>query len=236
MRFSLITNRAGRRARQSSRQLDHAHGAAKLGRGTLTLRTMLSFEPPHLTAALPEFFNREKVRTAAHCRWQHPHDFFMNRRALRLPLATSLSHCIRAHGRSSDGRSPIHTALSHRRILLLRSVTISRIRRILRAMSSRGLTYRKARVEASGFHGREPDEHRWNIDPARSNSWATRVTIAPAANWTLQILDCQLHSPEAIAPEEDIRRMTASIMYNRPLHNGNWASLLLWDATKAARR
>ena len=27
--------------------------------------------------------------------------------------------------------------------------------------------------------------------------------------------------------------MTASIMYNRPLHNGNWASTLLWGRTRS---
>jgi len=96
-----------------------------------------------------------------------------------------------------------------------------------------GLTYRKARVEASGFHGREPDEHRWNIDPGKVDSWATRITLAPAANWTLQYSIAQLHSPEGIAPQENVRRMTASIMYNRPLHNGNWASLLLWGRNQS---
>jgi hypothetical protein len=89
------------------------------------------------------------------------------------------------------------------------------------------------RVEASGFHGREPDEYRWNIDSGTIDSWATRVTVNPGQNWTGQYSIGQLHSPEALFPDEDVRRMTASIMYNRPFHRGNWASTLLWGRNQS---
>jgi hypothetical protein len=91
-----------------------------------------------------------------------------------------------------------------------------------------GLTYRFLRFEASGFHGREPDEDRWDIDAGKLDSWSTRITFSPAPNWSLQYSITHLTSPEAVHPGEDVRRMTASIMYNRPLAHGNWASLLLW--------
>src|SRR5439155_13277535 len=29
-------------------------------------------------------------------------------------------------------------------------------------------------------------------------------------------------------PTEDVRRMTASLIYNRPMLSGNWASMVLW--------
>jgi len=90
------------------------------------------------------------------------------------------------------------------------------------------LTYKSVRVEASGFHGREPDEFRWNIDAGKIDSWSTRLTVQPGKNWSAQYSFGHLTSPEALHPTEDLQRMTASIMYNRPLTNGDWASTLLW--------
>jgi hypothetical protein len=91
-----------------------------------------------------------------------------------------------------------------------------------------GVTHRSVRLEASGFHGREPDEFRWNINSGKMDSWSARVTANPGQNWSLQYSIAQMHSPEELAPAEDIRRMTASVQYNRPLPGGNWATLLLW--------
>jgi hypothetical protein len=88
-------------------------------------------------------------------------------------------------------------------------------------------------VEASGFHGREPDEYRWNIDSGAIDSWSTRFTFNPSSNWSLQYSLAELRSPESLAPDHDIRRMTASIAYNRPLQNGNWSSLLAWGRNRS---
>jgi hypothetical protein len=96
-----------------------------------------------------------------------------------------------------------------------------------------GLTYRAARIEASGFHGREPDEFRWDIDQGRIDSWSLRLTVQPGRNWSGQYSYARIHSPEALYPDENQERMTASIMYNRSIHNGNWASTLLWGRTSA---
>jgi hypothetical protein len=96
-----------------------------------------------------------------------------------------------------------------------------------------GLTYRIARIEASGFHGREPGEDRWSIDEGAIDSWSTRLTLAPAQNWSGQYSYARIKSPEALFPAEDQERMTASIMYNRPIQNGNWASTLLWGRTRS---
>jgi hypothetical protein len=91
-----------------------------------------------------------------------------------------------------------------------------------------GVTHRRLRLEASGFHGREPDEGRWNINSGKIDSWSARATFNPGQDWSLQYSIAQLYSPEALAPLEDLRRMTASVEYNRPLRRGNWASMALW--------
>ena len=43
----------------------------------------------------------------------------------------------------------------------------------------------------------------------------------------------RIASPEALFPDENQERMTASVMYNRPFHAGNWASTLLWGRTRS---
>jgi hypothetical protein len=92
-----------------------------------------------------------------------------------------------------------------------------------------------ARIEASGFHGREPDEFRWDIDQGKIDSWSTRLTVEPGKNWSGQYSYARMTSPEALFPNENQERMTASIMYNRPFHDGNWANTLLWGRTRSLR-
>jgi hypothetical protein len=98
-----------------------------------------------------------------------------------------------------------------------------------------GLTHGIARIEASGFHGREPDEHRWQVQQGAIDSWSTRLTLQPGQNWSGQYSYAFIHSPEALFPAENQRRMTASIMYNLPFRDstkGNWTSSLVWGRTR----
>ena len=95
-----------------------------------------------------------------------------------------------------------------------------------------GLTHRWVRLEASGFHGREPDEYRWDIDSGKIDSWSGRLTVNPGQNWSGQYSLALLKSPEALHPAENVLRMTASLMYNRPLTNGNWAGTLVWGRNR----
>ena len=81
-----------------------------------------------------------------------------------------------------------------------------------------GLTYRWARVEVSGFHGAEPTEARWHFEPSPNghniDSFATRLTVSPRADWTAQYSIAHIKAPEALYPSEDQQRQTASVMYH----------------------
>jgi hypothetical protein len=168
---------------------------------------------------------------------QHPHDFFMELAAMydrRVTEDTLLSVYLAPMGspalgpmayphRASASENPV-AALGHH----LQDST-----HIADDVITIGLTHRSFRIEASGFHGREPDESRWNLDSGKIDSWATRFSWNPGQNWSMQYSIGQLRSPEALSPAEDLRRMTASIMYNRPLRNGNWASMLLWGRNQS---
>lgn len=96
-----------------------------------------------------------------------------------------------------------------------------------------GFTYKNIRFEASGFHGREPDEYRWDLDSGAIDSWSTRVSVNPGQNWSAQYSIADLHSPESSVPQDDVRRMTVSLMYNRPMPHGNWASMILWGRNQS---
>ena len=211
----------------------------RLGGGTFTVRTMLSLEPATISQRrYPELFQQgETAFGNPIADGQHPHDLFMELAALydyRVGEKTLLSFYYAPMGDPAMG--PVaypHRASASEDPLAPLGHHLQDSTHIASDVVTAGLTYGMARIEASGFHGREPDEHRWNIDPGKVDSWSTRFTVAPGANWTLQYSIAQLHSPEVAAPAEDVRRMTASVAYNHPLHNGNWASLLLWGRNQS---
>ena len=212
----------------------------QFGNGTLTIRTMISFEPATISSRrYPELFQQgETAFGRPIVDGQHPHDFFMELAALydyKVTDRTLLSFYAAPMGdpamgpvayphRASASEDPI-APLGHH----LQDST-----HIAAEVITVGITHRSVRLEASGFHGREPDEFRWNINSGKIDSWSARVTANPGQNWSLQYSIAQLHSPEELAPDEDIRRMTASLQYNRPLRRGNWASLLLWGRNQDA--
>jgi hypothetical protein len=211
----------------------------KLGRGTLTIRTMLSFEPATISSRrYPELFQQgEAAFGRPIVDGQHPHDFFMELAALydykvgdrtllslyAAPMGDPAMGPVAYPHRASAAENPI-APLGHH----LQDST-----HIAADVITLGVAYRNFHLEASGFHGREPDEFRWNVNSGKLDSWSSRVTVNPGQNWSLQYSIAQLRSPEALAPNEDIRRTTASVQYNRPMQRGNWASLLLWGRNQS---
>jgi hypothetical protein len=211
----------------------------KLGSGTLTLRTMLSLEPATVSdRRYPELFQQgETAFGNPIVDGQHPHDFFMELAAIydykfgehnllsfyAAPVGDPALGPIAYPHRSPASEDPI-APLGHH----LEDST-----HIADDVITVGLTHKYFRLEASGFHGREPDEFRWNIDSGKIDSWSTRVTMNPYRNWSFQYSIGQLHSAEVLNPQDDVRRMTASLMYNRPLRNGNWASILVWGRNQS---
>jgi hypothetical protein len=208
------------------------------GPGKLTLRTMLSLEPATVTERrYPELFQvGETAFGKAIVNGQHPHDLFMEIAALydwKLAPSTLLSFYVAPVGDPAIGPTayPHRTSASEDPMATL-GHHLEDSTHIAADVITMGLAYKKARIEASGFHGREPDENRWNIDQGRIDSYSARLTVAPTANWIGQFSAARIVSPEVLVPNDDQFRMTASIAYNRPLPVGNWASTLLWGRTR----
>ena len=212
----------------------------ELGPGTFTMRTMLSLEPATVTNQYyPELFQQgETAYGKPIVDGQHPHDFVMELAALydlNLGDKTLLSFYVAPVGDPAMGP----TAYAHRASASENPIAplghhLQDSTHIADDVITTGLTYKVARLEASGFHGREPDEFRWDIDSGRIDSWSIRATVNPAQNWSAQYSFAHLTSPEALHPNENVDRMTASVMYNRPITRGNWASTLVWGRNRTS--
>jgi hypothetical protein len=209
------------------------------GPGQLTLRTMLSLEPATVTGRqYPLLFQQgETAYGKPIADGQHPHDFVMEFGALydfHLGERTLLSFYLAPVGdpaigptayphRESAIESPVGTLGHHQEDSTHISDDVVTV----------GITHGWLRFEGSGFHGREPNEHRWQVQQGAIDSWSTRLTVQPGKDWSGQYSYGRLHSPEALFPASDQERMTASVMYNRPAHNsGNWATTLVWGRTR----
>ncbi len=214
-----------------------------LGPGTLTARAMLSLEPATITdRRYPELFQvGETAYGNPIVDGQHPHNLFMELALLYdVKLGENALFSLYAAPvgdpaigpeayphRVSASEDPMATLGHH----LQDSTHISD------DVVTLGFAYRIARIEVSGFHGREPGENRWTIGAGPIDSWSTRLTLNPAHDWSGQYSIARLHSPEQLFPAEDTLRMTASVMYDRPLRPGqepggkdwgNWATTLIW--------
>jgi hypothetical protein len=203
-------------------------------RGQITFRTMLSLEPATVTGRFyPEMFQQGETAFGRPINdGQHPHDLFMEIAALydlKLRDDTVLTVYAAPMGDPALGPAAFpHRASASEDPLAPLGHHLQDSTHIAADVLTLSLTHKFFRIEASGFHGREPDENRWNIEHGAIDSWSTRLTVNPAKNWSAQYSFGRLTSPEALHPDEDTDRMTASVMYNRPIAHGEWSSMLLW--------
>jgi len=211
----------------------------KAGRGVFTIRNMLTLEPATISdRRYPLLFQQgETAYGVPIADGQHPHDFIMELAVLYdlklggngllsfyfAPVGDPAIGPLAYPHRASAAEDPVATLGHHQEDST----------HVAADVATAGLTYRIVRIEASGFHGREPDEFRWDIDQGKIDSWSTRLTIQPGKNWSGQYSYGRITSPEALFPAENQERMTASLMYNRPLTNGNWANTFVWGRTRS---
>jgi hypothetical protein len=87
-----------------------------------------------------------------------------------------------------------------------------------------GVFSRTAKLEASWFNGREPDEERLDLDLRTPDSFAARLSINPAPSWSLQGSYGYLDSPETLEPDVAVHRITASATHSVPLARGHLSS------------
>lgn len=88
-------------------------------------------------------------------------------------------------------------------------------------VATMGIRYGIFKIDASLFTGREPGEARYGFDEPKFDSYSFRLSANPSPQWSLQISRAFLKSPEAVDPDEDVDRTTASVLHSLPLAGEN---------------
>ena len=204
-----------------------------LAGGIFSVRTMLSLEPATVTnRRYPELFQTgETAYGKPIVDGQHPHDFVMEL-ALHYshPMGEKTTWELYAAPVGDPALGPV--AYSHRvSAEELPQATLGHhlqdSTHISYEVVTAGITHGIVRVEASGFHGQEPNENRWTLGYGAMDSYSARITVSPNANWSGQVSAGRLTRPEALEPGDQVRT-TGSVTYNRPYANGNWATSVIW--------
>jgi len=195
------------------------------GRGRLTLTAMLSLDPATVgSQGYRELFQSgEAFDGRPIVDRQHPHDFFMQLAAAwKTSLGENASLTIAGGPVAEPALGPI--AFMHRASAVdyptapLGHHTFDSTH-IAFGVITGAVDYRRWTVEGSVFNGREPDQHRWNIEVAPLDSYSGRVWFRPSAEWAVQASVGRLTDPEELEPG-DITRTTASVSWTRVAGTG----------------
>ena len=210
----------------------------QFGRHGVMLRTMISLEPATITnRRYPLLFQTgETAYGFSIVDGQHPHDLIMElagKYDFRLsersqvfvyggPIGEAALGPTAFPHRSSASENPL-AALGHHQ---------QDSTHIATNVITFGLSAGPVQVEASTFHGREPNENRWNIDKGKPDSFATRLTIAATRSLSAQVSTGRLNNPEAADPLLDVVRTTASLHHNLQFSSGHLSSSVIWGRNK----
>lgn len=209
-------------------------GQRSLGPGTLGLRGMFSLDPAMGKSGYPELFQTGETAdgTTPLIDRQHPHDLAMELAAtysipvsqnssvfgyMGLPGEPALGPTAFMH-RFSGVDNPEAPITHH----WLDSTHITY------GVVTLGYIYKNFKVETSAFHGREPDQFRWNIETGALDSNSIRLSYNPTPNWSGQISYGHIESPEQLEPDIDVNRTTASITNNQKWGKYNWQTTLAY--------
>ena len=196
-------------------------GRRAVGGGMLTLTGMLSLEPATAgRGGYSELFQTgEAFQGRAIVDRQHPHDFAMQLAGVwRVPLSGRTGFTIAGGPAGEATLGPV--AFMHRAsaaenpVAPLGHHTFDSTH-IAKGVVAMAVDHGRWVVEGSLFHGREPDEDRWNLsDVGALDSWATRLLVRAGAKWEFQASHGYLHEPEELEPGS-LRRTTVSAMWMR---------------------
>jgi hypothetical protein len=205
----------------------------KLGKGTLLLRQMFSAES--LTSPHPGFPQLFQTGETYHGQplvdHQHPHNVFAELSAYySRPITEKISWLLYGGPSAEPALGPvtyIHRASAAELPAAPLSHHLQDSTHTSFGVVTTGVMIDRFKFEGSVFNGREPNEERWSIQLGTLDSWSARAWVAPSRNWTAQYSYGRLLHPEAAEPGNE-KRQGASVEYNRPFAEGNWATSLIW--------
>ncbi len=99
-----------------------------------------------------------------------------------------------------------------------------------------GIVLDRVKLEVSRFNGREPDQHRWNVETGPLDSTSVRVSWNPTRTLALQGSWGHFTDPEQLEPGVDQTRWSASALWADEIAPG-WkaAATLAWGRKSAHR-
>jgi hypothetical protein len=170
---------------------------------------------------------------------QHPHDVFMELGALyQRKLTRTIGWSVYAAPSGEPALGPV--AFMHRPSAMDNpTAPISHhwqdATHVAFGVLTAGIFTRTTQLEGSYFNSRDPDQNRWDFDRIKLDSYSSRLTINPSAEWSLSAGYGYLKSHEAFDPAESMHRVTASVLNGRSLGaDGQIASALIWGVNKHA--
>jgi hypothetical protein len=90
-----------------------------------------------------------------------------------------------------------------------------------------GFRYKNVKLEGSIFTGREPDEHRYDFDKPKFDSYSVRLSVNPSKEWALQVSNGWLKSPEEAERDDNVNRFTASAIHTKALGESSYVATTL---------
>lgn len=198
---------------------------ASAGGGTLSLLGTFSLEPATIPPrGSPELFQRgEAWHGIVLVDRQHPHDLFVQLAASwERPLAPGVSLRVYLAPRGEPALGPVafpHRLSASENPAAPLSHHDQDSTHISEDVATLGVTWGIATLEGSAFHGREPDENRWDLEQGRPDSRSARLTLEPLEGLSLQASVGHLRHPEAIEPG-DQTRFTASASWEKDFADG----------------
>jgi hypothetical protein len=215
----------------------------RLAGGTLHLHGMASAEPLTIGArGYPLLLQSgESYRGRPLHDRQHPHDLFMELSAMfERPVSRRLGVLVYAAPVGEPGIGPV--AYMHRPSALNDPFAPlahhwTDATHITYGVLTAGVFTRTVKLEGTLFNGREPDEDRYDFDFHALDSYGVRLSANPTSNWALAASYGYLTQPEALRPDEDQRRLGASVLHTLRLGRaGEWASALIYGGNQHRSR
>jgi hypothetical protein len=195
----------------------------------LTLNTMLSLDPATVgeTGYREIFQAGESLDGRPLIDRQHPHDFFMQLAAVwRLPIGARSGFTIAGGPAGEPAIGPVafmHRASAAENPMAPLSHHVFDSTHIAFGIVTAAIDHGPWLVEGSVFNGREPDQHRWDLDFGALDSVAARVWFRPNERWELQASTAHLKEPEVLE-HGNIQRTTMSVGWLKK-HERNFSAI-----------
>ena len=211
-----------------------------LGNGTLQFKAMISPDPIMGASGYPLLLASGETANGTDrlIDRQHPHDFFMELSgSVSQNIGPKSSAFLYAGLPGEPAFGP--PAFMHREAIMdspeapithhwLDSTHISF------GVLTGGIVLDRVKLEVSRFNGREPDQHRWNIETGPLDSTAIRLSWNPTRTLALQGSWGHFVDPEQLEPGVDQKRWSASALWANEVAPG-WklAGTLAWGRKTA---